>query len=77
MPITTENYEYTKLELDKEDFDNLIFMGPPPIWEKHPQEHSFLLSLCFKPLKNVVELVLEETRTERTCALSVLMDFNT
>lgn len=24
MPITTENYEYTKLELDQEEFDNLI-----------------------------------------------------
>ena len=71
MPITTENYEYTKLELNKEEFENLIFMGPPPIWEKHPQEHSFLLSLCFKPLKDVVRLVMEETHKEKTSALSV------
>ena len=24
--------EITKLELTEEEFDNLIFMGPPPIW---------------------------------------------
>lgn len=71
MPITTENYEYTKLELDKEEFENLIFMGPPPIWEKYPQEHKFLRSLCFKPLKDVVELVIKETEKEKTSAVSV------
>ena len=71
MPITTENYEYTKLELDKEEFENLIFMGPPPIWEKYPQEHRFLRSLCFKPLKDVVELVMEETCKDETSAVSV------
>ena len=71
MPITTENYEFTKLELDKDEFYELIFMGPPPIWEKNPQEHRFLLSLCFQPLKDVVELVMEETRKEKTSAVSV------
>ena len=60
------------LNFIKEEFDNLIFMGPPPVWEKHPQEHSFLLSSCFKLFKSVVELVLEETRTEKTSVLSVL-----
>ena len=71
MPITTENYEFTKLELDKDEFHELIFMGPPPIWEKNPQEHRFLRSLCFKPLKDVVELVMEETCKEKTSAESV------
>ncbi|MYB65393.1 hypothetical protein F4083_11320 [Candidatus Poribacteria bacterium] len=25
-------YEFTKLELQKEEFDNLVFMGDPPWW---------------------------------------------
>ena len=47
MPITTGNYEYTKLELHKEEFDNLIFMGPPPIW--HGILHKVYLDIPSNP----------------------------
>ena len=51
------SYEFTRLELEDYEFDNLVFMGPPPIWEKHRDDHEFLLKLCFKPLKEVVQIV--------------------
>ena len=52
-----KTYEFTRLELDQNEFDNLVFMGPPPLWEKHREEHEFLLKMCFKPLKEVVQIV--------------------
>ena len=44
----------TDMNLSRDEFDNLIFMGPPPIWEQYSDKHEFLLSLCFHPLKEVV-----------------------
>ena len=28
-------YDFTEILLDKEEFDNLVFMNPPPWWEEH------------------------------------------
>ena len=75
------NYEYTKLELEKEEFYNLVFMGAPswwvnineypPCWDKEknpylpmPERQKILNSLCFKPLKKVVGLVIDESGLE-------------
>ena len=69
-------YEYTKLLLTENEFNNLVFMGAPPWWigeekfppwhnkEKYPaepvlEEHTFLNSLCLKPLKHVVKKIIE------------------
>ena len=53
-------YEFTELQLDKEEFDNLVFMNNPPWWAKDylpgyslSEEQEFLLSLCCQPLKEV------------------------
>ena len=54
-------YEFTKLCLEKDEFDNLVFMNPPPRWEDKSKAHKFLLSLCKLPLKEVVEKVIEES----------------
>ena len=55
-----DNYiscEFTELELDENEFDNLVCMGAPPMWEKYHEEHEFLLTLCHRPLKEVVQIV--------------------
>ena len=44
-------YEFTELRLDKSEFDNLVFMNAPPVWEDKPEEHKFLLSICKVTLK--------------------------
>ena len=71
-------YEFTKLQLTENEFNNLVFMGAPPWWideEKFPpwhnkekcpklpvrEEHKFLHSLCLKPLKHVVQKVIERS----------------
>ena len=71
-------YEFTKLQLSQDEFNNLVFMGPPPRWENEQtdppgwnqqergrlpleEQHKFLLSLCHKPLKQVVEKVIERS----------------
>lgn len=65
-------YEFTELQLDKKEFDNLVFMNAPPWWkhEYHRNrsgrdrdltaEQVFLLDLCCKPLKEVVKKVKEK-----------------
>ena len=63
--------ELTNLELTKQEFYKLIFMGPPPIWRKYKAEHDFLLNLTFSPLKDVVEMVIEESRSDKKSAVSV------
>lgn len=52
-----KTYEFTRLELDQNEFNHLVFMGPPPQWEKHPEENEFFRKMCFKPLKDVVQIV--------------------
>ena len=54
-------YEFTKLHLEKSEFDNLVFMNAPPSWESKPDEHKFLLSICGVSLKRVVKKVIEES----------------
>ncbi len=71
-------YEFTKLQLSQDEFNNLVFMGPAPWWEKEQtdppgwnqqergrlpleEQHKFLLSLCHKLLKQVVEKVIERS----------------
>lgn len=71
-------YEFTKLQLSQNEFNNLVFMNPPPWWENEQtdppgwnqrersrlpleEQHKFLLSLCQKPLKQVVKMVIERS----------------
>ena len=71
-------YEFTKLYLEKCEFDNLVFMGPPgwwtnmneypPCWdkEKYPElppgrDSEFLVDLCYNPLKDVVNKVIDRS----------------
>jgi hypothetical protein len=55
-------YEFTELRLEKNEFDNLVFMNAPPSWESKPDEHKFLLSICGVSLKEVVKKVVEDSR---------------
>ena len=60
-----DNYiscEFTELELDVGEFENLVCMGPPPMWQKHHEEHEFILNLCHKPLKDVVQMVKDKSK---------------
>ena len=71
-------YDYTKLDLEIDEFYNLVFMGAPawwenideypPCWDKEkqpylpmPERQHVLNGLCFKPLKEVVDLVIDES----------------
>lgn len=53
-------YEFTNLQLSREEFNNLVFMGPPSSWKKEKQKHEFLLSLSYKNLKYVAQKVIEK-----------------
>ena len=59
-------YEFTELQLCQEEFNILVFMNPPKEWKKEEcpelpfeENHDFLLNLCSRPLKEVVEKVME------------------
>ena len=71
-------YEFTRLKLTKDEFENLVFMGPPnwwtekdkypPCWDKdkYPElppgkDPGFLVDLCYKPLKDVVNKVIDRS----------------
>ena len=54
-------YEFTKLRLEKCEFDNLVFMHEPSWWLCDRTQHEFLLKICCKPLTYVVERVIEES----------------
>ena len=71
-------YEFTKLQLEREEFFNLVFMGPPSWWEneeeyppcwdkeKYPElppgkDTEFLVGLCYKPLKDVANMVIDRS----------------
>lgn len=56
------SYIFTDVELTETEFNQLIFMGPPPIWQKYPEAHKFLRGLCLTPLASVVENVLAEVK---------------
>ena len=72
MPITG-NYEFTKLNLNREEFDNLIFMGNPREWEDHPHDpsHKFLLDICYNQLKDVVQKVINKSENIAKSAVEV------
>lgn len=53
-------YEFTKLQLSRDEFNNLVHMGPPSLWKKEQHKHEFLLSLSYKNLKYVAQKVIEE-----------------
>lgn len=63
------SYEFTEVELTQKEFDNLVFMGPPPIWEKYRNDEKygqdFLYSLCYQPLGCVAKKVVEKARETR------------
>ena len=48
------NYEFTNLNLSREEFDKLIFMVNPRQWEDHPHalSHEFLLNICYSGFHN-------------------------
>ena len=52
-------YEFTRLKLDRNEFDNLVFMGEPPWWRKDEERHRFLIDICYKPLKEIAKAVIE------------------
>lgn len=52
------SYEFTHLELCKEDFQDLVFMNPPEIKE---WDNSWLVELCAQPLAKVVKDVIQQS----------------
>ena len=50
-----QEHIFTKLKLTREEFDNLVFMGPPPAWERYLTPDQLPLKLCFKRLIDVVK----------------------
>ena len=73
MPIRTEDYRFTRLKLTRPEFNTLVFMGNPPIWEKYANDpsHEFLLNLCFRPLEQVVKEVMKKINGAPIKAVSV------
>ena len=79
-------YEFTELQLDREEFDNLVFMNAPPWWKREyhserrhnnpdlTEGQAFLLKLCGKTLKEVVQKVIEksELNGENSTSTAVL-----
>ena len=74
-------YEFTELQLEQDEFNNLIFMGDPPWWTNineyppswdrkknpylsMPEGQTFLNSLCYQPLKEVVKAVMKKSGLE-------------
>ena len=58
-------YQFTRLKLDRREFENLVFMGEPPWWREDEERHRFLLDICYKPLKEVALKVIEISGLER------------
>lgn len=54
-------YEFTRLKLERDEFENLVFMGYPRPWAEDKERHGFLLDICYKPLNQVVKKVIEES----------------
>ena len=54
-------YEFTRLKLDRDEFENLVFMGYPHWWKEDKARHTFLIDLCYKPLKEVAIKVIEKS----------------
>ena len=60
-------YEFTQLSLERDEFDNLMFMGPPTR-ECDKFEDEWLLSLCNLPLKEVANRVIDKATDLGTAA---------
>ena len=76
---TNPRYEFTKFDLtEKDDFDNLVFMGAPSHWKEAKDEsksYNFLYDLCHKPLKYVVEKVMRgKKHSDPTFVFEELLD---
>ena len=54
-------YEFTRLKLERDEFENLVFMGEPPWWRADEDRHRFLIDICYKPLKEVAQKVIERS----------------
>ena len=55
-------YEFTRLMLTEKEFDNLLFMNPPNDDDENNRfEDSFLKAICTKPLKEVTQMVIQES----------------
>ncbi|MDE0638441.1 MAG: hypothetical protein OXI43_21575 [Candidatus Poribacteria bacterium] len=67
-------YVLTDIELTRDEFDNLIFMGPPPIWKKYPSQHRLLLGMCFKTIKEVVEIITNGKNLHSTSSVDVFQN---
>ena len=61
------------MNLSREEFDKLIFMVNPHEWEDHPHDpsHKFLLGICYKQLKDVVQKVINESENGAKSAVEV------
>ena len=68
-------YEFTKLELNRDEFDNLMFMGPPT-HERDKIEDKWLLSLCNRPIKEVAQEVIEKSINSRSYPRNALSPSN-
>lgn len=62
MERVNREHIFTKLKLTRDEFDNLIFMGPPPPWKRYLAADQFPLKLCFRKLKDVVEELRNSTK---------------
>ena len=60
-------YEFTQLSLERDEFDNLMFMGPPSR-ERDRIENEWLLSLCNLPLKEVANSVIAKATDSGSAA---------
>ena len=58
----TAIYDFTHLDLGKDDFDNLVFMNPP---EEKEWDDSWLKNLCVQPLWKVVEDVIHKSKVQK------------
>ena len=56
-------YEFTRLELGKEEFENLVFMNPPE--GKDKWDNDWLVKLCVQPLHMVAEQVIAKSQVHR------------
>lgn len=54
-------YEYTKLQLNEVEFNNLVFMNAPRHWKEDDENHKFLNCICGTPLYKVVDKLIKES----------------
>ena len=71
-----QEHIFTKLKLTRDEFDNLVFMGPPPAWERYLTPDQLPLKLCFKRLIDVVEELRKQTKGNSNDPCSVFEGLN-